>query len=458
MIAGEEKRAQARIKGKLDAEGTHFGRHLLVFVGIALLLSLVSACEDIPSGDEWYRIIEVGDPYYSSYPLKWTADGQHIVFRHQRRTRADIFVVKSDGSGLKRIFKESEKDKYSLPDVSPDGSRIVYATTRHTFNKREEDKRLGNVFRNWEIETAELKGSDKRRLTFDLLTQDHSPAWSPDGSRVAFVTTKNHLFLTLNVIAKDGSGYYQIVRGRDIFPVGTTGKQEVITDLLGREIYRGAKPGQEVIRDIRLEHGPVWSPDGSKLAYVVSELVVSERGTPYRRVLYTVNADGSDLSRRFTGESILGAPGWSPDGTRLVVVSIDFGRGREHVGNLTIVSADGPGYLDLSGSRFADSGSVNFLDPGVSWSPDGAEILYVIFEIIGSQSWQDGTLHVANVVSGSVRKLDTWASHASWSPDGSRIAVASDESSSYLSTVAPDGTDARVLVTVDNGGNLRAAK
>ena len=462
MIEDKAKGARARIQGKAEVVGYHFGRNVLAFVGIALLLALVAACDDIPDYREWGRTINVGNPDNSSYPPRWTADGQQLVFRHQRRTRADIYVVKSDGAGLRRIFKESEKDKYSLPDISPDGSRIVYATTRHTFNKREEDKRLnGNVFRNWEIETAELKGSDKRRLTFDLVTQDHSPAWSPDGSRVAFVTTIDYLFLSLNVIAKDGSGYHPIVRGRRAYPVGTTGNQDVIRDPLGRDIYLGyreAKPGQEVIRDISLEYRPVWSPDGSKLAYVMDERVISGSGAPFRYVLYSVNADGSDLSRLFTADKILGAPGWSPDGTRLAIVSMDFGGGsQEHVGKLDIVSADGSGFLNVSGSRFLVSGSANFRDPGVSWSPDGSEILYVIYERIGNQLSKDGRVHIANVVSDSVRRL-AWGSHASWSPDGSRVAVTSRDSDSYLSTMAPDGTDPRELVRVDSGGNLRASR
>ena len=60
-----------------------------------------------------------------------------------------------------------------------------------------------------------------------------------------------------------------------------------------------------------------------------------------------------------------------------------------------------------------------------------------------------------NVATGNT-KVITPGAYASWSPDGTRIAVIGilDEDGSFLATTAPDGSDLRVLVEVDKEGNL----
>ena len=69
-----------------------------------------------------------------------------------------IYIVRSDGSDLRRISASiGEYDIDYWPDISPDGSRVVYSTSRHR------SKRPSH--RNYEIETSKLDGSDRRRLT-----------------------------------------------------------------------------------------------------------------------------------------------------------------------------------------------------------------------------------------------------------------------------------------------------
>lgn len=387
----------------------------LIFIPVFLLSTVLVSCDDIPDGGGWWRILNDGDPSKSAYSPRWTEDGQNIVFLQERKGPHYVYVVNSDGSGLDRILKGTEKDHYTLPHISPDSSRIVYATTRHTFNKREEERRLGEfVFRNWEIETADLDGSDRQQLTSDLLTQDHSPAWSPDGSRIAFVKGMEGVlesFGSINVINADGSGDHEVVSGRP--------------------------------EDGMVVHGLVWSPDGGKLAYVMEEQVLTEERLRSRRVLYTVNADGADRTRLFSEGSIIGPPAWSPDGTRLAVVNIYFAPGEpEREPELRVNILDGTGSHQVMGSQITSNTIRTYADAGVSWSPDGREILYV------AKTNPVGRMHIVDVATGNVREFDMLVSHASWSPDGSRIAVVSNLETSdfYLATMAPDGTDLRPLV------------
>ena len=87
---------------------------------------------------------------------------------------------------------------------------------------------------------------------------------------------------------------------------------------------------------------------------------------------------------------------------------------------------------------------------GLSWSPDGSELLL---------SLMDGTAYAVSEASGAVTEVAQDAL-ASYSPDGSRIAVlrvSPSFPSDYLYTVARNGLDLRVLVRRDETGQLKPA-
>ena len=111
---------------------------------------------------------------------------------------------------------------------------------------------------------------------------------------------------------------------------------------------------------------PVWSPDGERLAFTVDG-DWHEAGRYYRRILYTVRLDGSELSRIGEATSI---PSWSPNGERLAFGADD---GNE-MGVYTV-------RFDGEGTRLVASQHVPLELPEwerwlrrvrqVSWSPDG---------------------------------------------------------------------------------------
>ena len=210
------------------------------------------------------------------------------MFTFGSNSRGVTHVAASDGSSVRRISDRDYSKVAFSPDISPDGSRIVYATTRH-------DVKGGRYGRNFEIETSGLDGSDRRRLT-EHGEQDVSPAWSPDGRRIAFFreTTRGYLYG-----GRDDSD-------RGIYTVAPDGSDERL--LLPFHL-----------RDTPLS-GPVWSPDGRLLAFVVAE-PRDEEGL-YTNVLYTVGADGMGLTRLFDTSDkprvrIPRTPAWSPDGQTL---------------------------------------------------------------------------------------------------------------------------------------------
>ena len=109
---------------------------------------------------------------------RWSPDGGHIV----AASEGAIISVRANGSRFRRL-SGGEYVIYDAPDISPDGERMVYTTTRH----RSLPWSLSAPWRNFEIETSRLNGSGKRRITKDP-GQDVAPAWSPDGTRIAFVS------------------------------------------------------------------------------------------------------------------------------------------------------------------------------------------------------------------------------------------------------------------------------
>ena len=341
------------------------------------------------------------------YTPQWTPDGDHIVFTVGEY--GATYVAASDGSRVQRISTGSGRYELDFaPDVSPDGTRIVYTTTHH--GEISPAGFIGRgIYRNFEIETSALDGSDRRRLT-ENGEHDHdvAPAWSPDGSRIAFVREGYQAERGIYVMAADGS------RARLIVP------------FRGPDVATGRRTSHAV--------GPQWSPDGQTLAYVVNEWAWQAiEGLP-RNVLYTVRSDGSELRRvaavvyeySFTP---MGPPAWSPDGQRLAF-EMDEGSGS----HLYTVRPDGTGLRWVLDGGRASSGVVG----EVSWSPDGSEILVT------------GSRHAVRPDGGGLRRVLPFSDLAAWSPDGSRIAIynpllGTRLPSELLATIARDGTDLRIV-------------
>jgi Tol biopolymer transport system component len=128
----------------------------------------------------------------------WTADGAWIVFNafywETTDTDAVIYKIRPDGTGLTKVFGSATANVQD-PDVSPDGSKIaLYYADR-------------------QIATINSDGSGLATLTDPPTGQrDVSPVWSPDGSKIAFVTWGASV--DINVMnSSDGTGKTLISHG-----------------------------------------------------------------------------------------------------------------------------------------------------------------------------------------------------------------------------------------------------
>lgn len=212
-----------------------------------------------------------------------------------------------------------------------------------------------------EIYVADFDGGNPVQVTRDN-NLDLSPAWSPDGSRLAYVSFKEGNSRIFSVSLTDGSsrlicGY----KGLNISPAWRPGSGELAVTLSkdgNPDIYLVSSSGQvlqKLVHGFAISVSPDWSPDGRKLAYVSDET-----GSPQIYILDIASGHKSRLT--FSGNYNT-SPAWSPKGDWLAYSSRTGGH---H--NICIIKPDG------SDNRQLTSGEGDNESP--TWSPDGRMIAF----------------------------------------------------------------------------------
>lgn len=190
-----------------------------------------------------------------------------------------------------------------------------------------------------------------------------SPAWSPDGARIAFWSG-----VFIYVINADGTGLTNMTHGEHPAwsPDGSKIAYSSRPSLGDYEIYVMAAPGSPV-QGGRLttspghDQHPEWSPDGTKIAFDHSD-----GGPPS---IYAMNADGNERVR-LTNSGYNQEPSWSPDGSK-IAFSGDA--------DIIVMNADGSDQRHITNSP--DDGS-NDVSP--DWSPDGKHIVFSRIRVGGN--------------------------------------------------------------------------
>ena len=168
----------------------------------------------------------------------------------------EIITVRPDGSGLKRLT-DNHNDEWG-PAWSPDGTRIAFSSTRD-----------GNS----EIYVMDRAGREVTRLT-ENGASDGVPAWSPDGTKIAFSSARDDpegIMFDLYVMDADGTN---------------------VTKIIGA-------PGSE--------QNPSWSANGRRIAFDRDDRI------------FTVRVDGTDLKKLTSRRRMLATnPSWSHDGGHIL--------------------------------------------------------------------------------------------------------------------------------------------
>lgn len=243
-----------------------------------------------------------------------------IVFNSDRDGTKNIYVMNDDGGEVRRVTNHTRLAP-GKPAWSPDGTQIAYHMDLHRPDPAKHQQ--------LDVFLMKADGTRHQNLT-EHPAIDVVEDWAPDGKHLLFTSNR--------------SGNIAVY----------------VMEIASRKVWQLTNH-----RGDNFAAAPDWSPDGKKIAY---EYSIAGQG----RYIYVMNADGRNsrpLLRKprrgfFGGTIISGDPEWSPDGERIVYMEMEFIKGKGRVANAILIVNP-------------DTRSVKVLDIPARWR-------------IGAVCWADG--------------------------------------------------------------------
>jgi Tol biopolymer transport system component len=256
-----------------------------------------------------------------------------IAFGRVGATHANIFTIEPEGTSLTKLTRGIPGGWFES-SWSADGSKIAI---------------VGYPGRHTALIVADADGSNPVTLTNEIGRTGFnfsSPTWSPDGSQIAFCVSNGDLSKTrIFVIAVDGTALTRISPpdSRDCDPAWSPDGTKIAFDtVLGRhgqrsEIWTMAPDGSD--RVVLVADGyntsPDWSPDGGTIVYSANE------------DLYVVPASGGAATQLTDTRRAEFEPVFSPDGTNLAFTVVRFSPRRQH-SSIWTMALDGTSVIRLT--------------------------------------------------------------------------------------------------------------
>lgn len=313
-----------------------------------------------------------------------------IVFQSNRDGDFEIYVMNGEGGEVRQLTNNIEVDV--RPKWSPDGSKIAFISGRDNH---------ASFGENMSLYVMDADGENVRRLSSDdIRVTDFYFNWSPDGSKIAFAFDPNYVFDSYSL------------------------EMEIyIVDLESSEI-------NQVTDTEWPSAGPVWSPDSSQIAFL--SFVGEPSGARFPD-LFVVDVESETVRRLTEGSASDMNPTWSSTGTEILFISYG-GNGA----NIIVADLDNDTLTSVTDMELGDS-----FNP--QWSPDENQIVFEIRFVLENRT------ELALMDSGGdsyhvLAENRARSFGADWSPDGSKLVYVSDsDDDSELYIVNPDATGNKQL-------------
>jgi Tol biopolymer transport system component len=194
---------------------------------------------------------------------------------------------------------------------------------------------------------------------------------------------------------------------------------------------------RQLTNDSDMDFNPIWSPDGSKIAFMRVKAFIDVPVPPGARPpisIYVMNADGSD-QRNLTPGGVRSFRNlvWSPDSKQLAVECTEKPADRDGNGQICIINVDG--------SRIQRVVPPQLFGTSPSWSPDGHWIAFR-----GQAASMDQPALGIYLVSPDGKQLRTITAKSStpgplaWSPDGTKLAYTFGKQNKDIAVINVDGS------------------